>query len=1187
MSGWQFWIDRGGTFTDIIGRSPDGVIATKKLLSEDPARYRDAATAGIRSMLGLEPDADIPPGLVTEVRLGTTVATNALLERKGARTLLLVDRGMRDLLRIGHQSRPALFDLDIHLPSQLYEAVEEVGGRIAMDGSSLGALDEDEVRAMLDDYRQRGFEACAIALIHAWKYPANELRLSRIARAAGFAQVSVSHEINRMVGLVARASTTVADAYLSPVLRRYVNQVVAELGPVPLYFMQSNGGLVPAGNFQGKDALLSGPAGGVVGAAHTAAEVDEKRIIAFDMGGTSTDVALFAGEYERTLDTELDGVPLRVPMMAIDTVAAGGGSILSFDGVRFQVGPESGGAKPGPLAYRNGGRLTVTDANIRCGKILAARFPATFGANGSDPLDVEAVKRAFDMLAGQVSDPEARNVAEGFLKIAVAQMAGAIKRVALARGQDVTAFTLQCYGGAGGQHACLVAEELGMSRVLIDPLAGVLSAYGIGVAKEAHLRQQAVQEVLTTEVRERVGALADRLFDECAGHFADVRAELLERCVTVQLRYDGTDTTLDVALGDIASMRTAFEDMHRARFGFATPDRPLIVDAVMVEALRGRPAVARRVPASSRMAEPVDETEIWTHGRAWKTLVYEREDLGVGATVTGPAIICESIGTIVVEPGWRAQICENGAVILTRGSAGVEERQLSEPVLIELFNSMFTSIAEQMGAVLQNTSTSVNIKERLDFSCALFDAEGGLIANAPHVPVHLGAMGESVRTVIASREGSFRRGDAIVLNNPFNGGTHLPDVTVVTPVFDCDGDRPRFFVANRAHHADIGGSVPGSTPPNSRSLAEEGVVIDNFLLLRDGLLQEDALRTLLGSGPYPARNVDGNIADLKAQLAANAAGAREIETLATRQGWDQVELYAARVMDFGEECVRRVIAKIKPSSFDYRMDDGSMLRVDIRPDPVTRSAVIDFTGTSDQRDGNFNAPRAITQAVVLYVFRCMVGISIPLNEGCLRPLTIVSPDGSFLAPEPGRAVVAGNTEVSQAVCNAMLGALGAASASQATMNNLLFGNERFQYYETICGGTGAGPGFAGTGPVHSHMTNTRITDPEILELRYPVRLEQFGVRPESGGKGQWRGGDGAVRRIRALEPLTLSFIGSRRTVAPFGLMGGEDGATGRQWIERADGQVEMVPGVVEADLQPGDQIVIETPGGGGYGNAEN
>jgi 5-oxoprolinase (ATP-hydrolysing) len=1195
MSGWQFWIDRGGTFTDIVARDPAGHFSTVKLLSENPERYRDAAVAGIRAALGLAGGAPLPTDTIDQIKMGTTVATNALLERKGARTLLVLDEGFADLLDIGHQARPSLFDLAIVKNAPLYEAVEEVGGRVGADGTILRPIDEQAVRAMFDRRLREGYEACAIALIHAWKYPEAERRIAAIARQAGFSQVSVSHETSALMGLVSRSGTTVLDAYLSPILRGYVDQVTRELPGSRVYFMQSNGGLTDAALFRGKDAILSGPAGGIVGAARTARAAGFDTVIGFDMGGTSTDVALYAGAFERTVDAEIAGIEVRVPMMAINTVAAGGGSILHFDGARFRVGPESAGANPGPACYRRGGPLTVTDANVLLGKLNPAHFPAIFGPNGDLPLDREAVLTGFAALAdtitaatGKPHSPE--EVAEGYLRIAVANMAAAIKQVTLEKGLDAAAFALVCFGGAGGQHACLVADELGMDAVLIHPFAGVLSAYGMGLADQSAVRQQAVERPFDGDALIAAREFVDTLSKDAE---EDVRegeedADILTHCLA-DLRYAGTDTALAVPFGRLDDMAGAFHAAHRKRFGFATPERSLILDRVTVEAIRrGEPVLS--APLAARGDTPlaaVGHVPMHVAGQYRDVPVFDRDRLAAGYRLDGPVIVREATGTTVVETGWTALVEPQGQLLLSRtvprAGRADDQAAAADPVLLELFNNLFMAVAEQMGAVLRNTSTSVNIKERLDFSCALFDPQGRLIANAPHVPVHLGAMGESVRTVIASRGKTLKPGDMIVINDPFNGGTHLPDVTVIAPVFDEAGEELLFFVGNRGHHADIGGTMPGSTPARSQSLEEEGVVIDDFLLLDGGMFREAAFRALLTGARYPARSPDTNVADIKAQVAANEAGIAELRRVTARHGWPLVSRYMGFVLANAEESVRRVIDRIGDGSFDYVMDDGTPLRVTVTVDHAARSAVIDFAGTGAQRPGNFNAPPAVTTSVVLYVFRCLVGSDLPLNEGCLVPLDIRIPAGSFLAPTPGSAVVAGNTEVSQAVANALLGALGASAASQGTMNNFLFGNETYQYYETICGGAGAGPGFDGASAVHSHMTNTRITDPEVLELRYPVRLERFAIRDGSGGAGAHRGGDGVIRAVRMLEPMTATIVASRRTCGPFGLEGGAPGAVGRQWIERADGRRQALGGTADAALSGGDMIVIETPGGGGYG----
>ncbi|HEY4250167.1 MAG TPA: hydantoinase B/oxoprolinase family protein [Roseomonas sp.] len=1203
MAGWQFWIDRGGTFTDVVARDPDGHLSTRKLLSENPGRYRDAAVAGIRATLGLAPDAAIAPGVIEAVKMGTTVATNALLERKGERVLLLVNRGFADMARIGNQARPRLFDLDVRLPELLHERVAEIGGRVAACGTEIEPLDEAAARAALAEAHAAGIRAVAVVLMHAWAHPTHELRLGDLAREAGFTQVSLSHQASPLPRIVPRGDTAVVDAYLSPILRRYVEQVSGELGRhTRLYFMQSNGGLAEAGSFQGKDAILSGPAGGIVGAARTAAMAGIDRIIGFDMGGTSTDVALYAGEFERAFETVVAGVRMRAPMMAINTVAAGGGSILKFDGARFRVGPESAGAVPGPACYRRGGPLTVTDANVMIGKIQPAHFPAIFGPSGAEPLDLAVVQEKFTALAeaiaaatGTPQDPRA--VAEGFLRVAVANMANAIKQVSIQKGHDATRFALQCFGGAGGQHACMVADALGMETVFLHPFAGVLSAYGMGLADQSVIREAAVEAPLApggmASLADQLAALEQAGRDALAAQGADPAR--LGAALRLHLRYAGTDSFLPVAFAGHDAVLADFTAAHRRRFGFATPERPVIVEACIAEVTApGEQVREAALPPRSdgEVPRPLEAVPLFTEGCEHIAPVFDREALRAGDRVAGPALIREANATTVLEPGWTAEVTALNHLILRRATprqaARIADAGRPDPVMLELFNNLFMNIAEQTGAVLQNTSLSVNIKERLDFSCALFDATGALIANAPHVPVHLGAMGESVRTVIRARGATLRPGDVVALNNPFNGGTHLPDITVITPVFDPAGQEILFFVGSRGHHADIGGLSPGSTPPHSATLEDEGVVIDDFLLVERGRFREAEFRALLGAARYPARSPDVNVADIKAQVAANEKGVQELARAIAEFGLDTVRAYMRHVMDNAEESVRRVLDRLPDGRFATTIDDGTPLVVAVRVDRAARRAVIDFTGTGPQRPNNFNAPAAVCRAVVLYCFRCLVGEDIPLNDGCLKPLEIVAPAGSFLNPRAGgpgggAAVVAGNTEVSQMTCNALLAALGACASAQATMNNLLFGDADYQYYETVCGGIGAGPGFDGTGPVQTHMTNTRMTDAEILELRYPVRLEEFAIRRGSGGAGQWRGGDGSRRRIRFLRPMQAVIVASRRTVAPHGLQGGADGLPGRQWVERADGSTQWLAGSDSADLAAGEVLGLETPGGGGWG----
>lgn len=1190
---WRFWIDRGGTFTDLIGVASDGRLVTRKLLSENPERYDDAAIAGIKDVLGVAHGDPVPSERIHSVRMGTTVATNALLERKGTRTAFVTNRGLGDVLRIGTQARLRLFDLAIKLPSMLYETVIEVDGRIGVDGTETTPLDEKAARSALDAAKADGIEAVAIALMHGWKNPVHERRLSDIAREAGFTQISASHEVSPLLRLVPRGGTTVVDAYLSPILRRYVDKVAQSLDGTSLYFMQSHGGLAEASSFKGKDAILSGPAGGIVGAVRSAEAAGFGSIIGFDMGGTSTDVALYNGTFERSFDTEIAGIRVRVPMMAINTVAAGGGSILHFDGARFRVGPESAGANPGPACYRRGGPLTVTDANLCLGKIQPGHFPAIFGPNGDQMLDADIVQERFAAVARDVARSTGisrlpQEIAEGFLEIAIANMVKAIKQISIQKGQDPQRFVLTCFGGAAGQHACLVAEALGMDTVFIHKFAGVLSAFGMGLAELGTVRQCAVERPLAASAAEIDTAIAALSDEACAAVVAQGGdAATIRVTAQLHLRYDATEAILLIP-ADVTDRVAAFTEAHETRFGFAIPGRPVIVDAVSVEAIAPGESVHEQTPPRRETAlTPVDTGSIWSRGEARHASIFDRLDLRPGDEISGPAIICDANATTIVEPGWIAQIAAPDNLILRRqGEARgrvPDPDAPPDPVLLELFNNLFMSVAEQAGAVLQNTAQSVNIRERLDFSCAVFDAEGRLVANAPHVPVHLGSMSESVRHIIKTRGGTLRPGDVIALNNPSAGGTHLPDITVITPVFDPESTEIRFFTGARGHHADIGGITPGSTPPNATTLVEEGVLIDDFLLVDQGRFREVELRDLLLSARFPARNPEQNIADIKAQIASNHAAAAGLDAIVARHGWKLTSAYLRHVMDNAAEHVRRVIDRIGEGRFIYRMDDSSVIAVRVAIDRAARRATVDFTGTSAQHSGNFNAPRAITQAAVLYVFRCLVGEDIPLNEGCLDPIELIIPEGSFLAPASGAAVVAGNTEVSQAVCNALFGALGAVACSQATMNNFLFGDAKRQYYETICGGAGAGPGFAGASAVQTHMTNTRMTDPEVLELNYPVTVEEFSIRRGSGGAGAWSGGDGAIRRLRFHASMTAMIVASRREVAPFGLDGGDDGAVGRQWIERADGTREILPGRAETSIAPGDIFGIATPGGGGYG----
>ena len=1201
---WQFWIDRGGTFTDIVARRPDGSIATHKLLSENPEQYKDAAVAGIRHLLGLKPGEPVTPALVECVKMGTTVATNALLERKGEPTLLVTTRGFRDALRIAYQNRPRLFDRHIVLPELLYERVIEAQERMGAQGEVIEPLDEEHLKERLWAAYDAGLRSVAIVFMHGYRYTAHEEAAARIAREAGFTQVSASHATSPMMKFVSRGDTTVVDAYLSPILRRYVDQVAGEMPGVPLYFMQSSGGLADAQAFQGKDAILSGPAGGIVGMARTAQLAGHEKVIGFDMGGTSTDVSHYAGEFEREFETQVAGVRMRAPMMSIHTVAAGGGSILGFDGARFRVGPESAGANPGPASYRRGGPLAVTDANVMVGKLQPAHFPKVFGHAADEALDHEVVAGKFGEMAAQTGR-SAEDVAHGFIQIAVQQMANAIKKISVARGYDVTRYTLQCFGGAGGQHACLVADALGMTRVFVHPLAGVLSAYGMGLADQNVIREQAVETALAPEalpgIEATLNALAATARTELERQQAGSGTAVVHR--RVHVRYAGSDSALIVPFGTLAEITASFEAAYRQRFAFLMQGKGLVVEAVSVEAVLpgDAPAEPRHALQPAREAPRRGTVRMYTGGvdgmPAWHdAALVVREDLRPGDAVPGPAIIAEKNATTIVEPGWEAQLTDLDHLLLTRRAARAVQHAVGttvDPVLLEVFNNLFMNIAEQMGLQLQNTAYSVNIKERLDFSCALFDAEGNLIANAPHMPVHLGSMGESIKTVIQRNAGSMRPGDVYVLNDPYHGGTHLPDITVITPVYLADEAAPTFYVGSRGHHADVGGTTPGSMPPFSTRIEEEGVQIDNVKLVEGGVLREAEMIALLQSGEYPSLNPQQNLADLKAQIAANEKGQQELRRMAAEFGLDVVQAYMRHVQDNAEESVRRVITRLKDGQFTLPLDNGAQISVAVKVDAQSRSATIDFTGTSPQQTNNFNAPTAVCMAAVLYAFRTLVDDDIPLNAGCLKPIQVIIPPGSMLNPNPPASVVAGNVETSTCITNALYGALGLMAAGQCTMNNFTFGSTRYQYYETISGGSGAGiltdgagravGGFDGTSVVQCHMTNSRLTDPEVLEFRFPVRLEGYEIRKGSGGAGRWKGGDGGIRRVRFLEPMTASILSNGRVHGAFGMAGGAPGAVGINKVVRVNGRTELLEHIGQAEMQPGDVFEIHTPGGGGFG----
>ena len=1195
-SKWDFWIDRGGTFTDIVARSPQGDLRTHKILSEKPESYKDAAVQGVREIMGVSKTETLPKNAIRAIKMGTTVATNALLERKGERTVLFITRGFKDLLRIGYQNRPDLFALNIQLPDLLYSDVIEIDERLDADGNIIETMDLKKAREAISLAYGKGYRSLAVALLHGYKNSAHEKKLGEMALQQGFEQVSLSHEASPLIKLVSRGDTTVADAYLTPILKRYVNQVRSALGSDAverLMFMQSNGGLTDADLFHGRDAILSGPAGGVVGMVGTAHQDGFDKLIGFDMGGTSTDVCHYAGEYERSFETEVAGVRMRAPMMNIHTVAAGGGSILSFRDGRLQVGPESAGADPGPACYRRGGPLTVTDCNAVLGKLQPENFPNVFGPDSNEPLDIEAPRRLFEALSKNIAEQtgdaplSVETLAEGFLRIAVDNMANAIKEISVARGYDVTGYSLNCFGGAGGQHACLVADALGMTSIYLHPFAGVLSALGMGLADIVSMREkQLLVPVADIKV---INSAAVILSSEAAHEVLqqgvkDTDISIHEK---VYLRMATSQTTLPVDLASTDEMIEAFRAAHEVEFGFRPEGDDIVAEMISVEAVGASGATAK-LPNVQTQDSVHGSTHMWAEDKMQSVPTHDRTKMGVGATVQGPAVIFEPTGTTVIEQGWEGKCIDGGALVLNRAIPLQRKEAIGtsvDPIMLEVFNNLFMSIAEQMGATLAKTAASVNIRERLDFSCAIFDAAGDLVANAPHVPVHLGSMSASVKSILRENAGTIKPGDVYMMNDPFNGGTHLPDVTVITPIFDKAGTEVQFLVASRGHHADIGGKTPGSAPPDSRHIEEEGVLIKNFKLVSGGRLMEEDARALLASGTFPCRNIDHNMADLAAQIAANATGASELQKAVTQFSADVVQFYMRHVQDNAEESVRRVIDVLDDSQFTYPLDSGAKIEVNITVDKKSRSATIDFTGTSAQDPLNYNAPLAICHAVVLYVFRTLVGSEIPMNEGCLKPIKIVAPEGSFINPSFPAAVISGNTEVSQSIADALYGALGVIAGSQGTMNNFVYGDEALQNYETICGGTGAGPNFAGCSGVHSHMTNTRMTDPEVLETRFPVRVLSFSIRQGSGGLGQYNGGDGIVRELEFLSPMTVTVLSSHRETKAFGMDGGEDGAVGENLVRRKSGEQEDLHGNDQRDMGEGDVFIMKTPGGGGFGPA--
>ena len=1200
---WQFWIDRGGTFTDIIARQPNGHILTHKLLSENPRQYRDAAIHGIKEILGIGSEDKLPCDQISVAKMGTTLATNALLERDGENTLLVITKGFKDQLRIGYQTRPDLFALHIELSELLYCEVLEIDERIGAHGQILVSLNEATSREGLVKHYKNGLRSLAIVLMHGYRYHEHEKRLAKLAREIGFTQISVSHEVSPLMKLVSRGDTTVIDAYLSPILRRYVNLVASELEgqceqTSKLMFMKSNGGLTDAKMFRGKDAILSGPTGGVVGMAKACERAGLKKMIGFDMGGTSTDVSHYNGEFDKTFDTHIAGVRLQAPMMLIHTVAAGGGSVLKFDGARYRVGPNSAGAHPGPACYRNGGPLTITDCNVMIGKLQPALFPNVFGLNANQALDDETVATQFQKLAhrieketGDKRPPEA--VAAGFLTIAIENMANAIQKISVMRGYDVSEYTLCCFGGAGGQHACLVADALNMKQIIVHPYASVLSAYGIGLADIVVDRQQSIGQVLDDQLLDELEKLLNQLqqegIDELRQQSCEYPEPIFKRFLC--LRYQGSDTVLTVPHASLDELISRFEQTHKRQFGFISPENDIVVEAIDVEVICQTKLLTEieKLDAEIQHSNVDEVNNCYIDGQWQSTPFYHRNSLAVNEYINGPAVIFDSNNTIVVERGWRSKLTIDNNLMLERYTERKASRAIGtdvDPVMLEIFNNLFMSIAEQMGTVLEKTAVSVNIKERLDFSCAIFDPTGSLVANAPHVPVHLGSMSESIKTVIREHGRDMTPGDAYILNTPYNGGTHLPDITVIKPVFSSQTEL-LFYTAARGHHTDIGGTTPGSAPADSVSIEEEGVVIDAFKIVENGRFREQEIHYLLTHSRWPARNPAMNIADIKAQLAACEKGVEELNNTVSHYGVKTVHAYMKHVQNNAEESVRRALSVLKDGSFKYEMDDGHHIAVSIKVDQKNRKAVIDFTGTSSQHPGNFNAPTAVVKAAVLYVFRCLVEDNIPLNDGCLKPFDIIIPQRSMINPEYPGAVFAGNVETSQYIVDALFGALGVVAASQGTMNNFVWGNEKYQYYETLCGGTGATSDHDGADAVHSHMTNSKLTDPEVLEWRFPVILKSFEIKSGSGGKGQHCGGEGVIRKVQFLENMTANIISSHRKVPPYGLAGGGSAQVGNNRVEHVDGSITQLSGVDQMQLRPGDVFVIETPGGGGYGDPDD
>ena len=1209
MANWSFWIDRGGTFTDTLALNPNGRILSSKFLSVNPEKYLDAAIHSIRKFLSVPNEQKILVSQIDSIKLGTTVATNALLERKGSRTVLVTTQGFEDQLRLGYQNRPDIFARKINLPDQLYEKVVSVKERVLANGHIFKSLEINSVRDALQTCVEEGITSCAIVLMHGYKFINHEKKIAKLAIQLGFQQVSASHEVNPQIRFVERGDTTVLDAYLTPVLRKYINQLEenfeGDLGR-RLMFMQSNGGLTIPKLFHGKDAVLSGPAGGVVGAVEVSLRLGEKKIIGFDMGGTSTDVCHFSGKYERVFRGEIAGTRLASPMMNIHTVAAGGGSVLSYSAGRLQVGPESAGANPGPACYGKGGPLTVTDANVITGRLRPEFFPPIFGKKGNQNLDKQASILAIDPFSQQLQRT-AETLAEDWLSIATQNMVSAIKKISVQRGYNVLNYCLTVFGGAGGQFACEIAEKLGMSKCLLHSKASLLSAYGIGLATIRRVRKESVEKPLLDKGMESLISQISVIREALKVEVLDQGVELgeLESETTIFLKSENTDTSFPIVFQSVQEMRRSFKKSFKKQFGFLVETNSIIVDSISVEVYQKRKSLDISSKSSGKLSKKAAKfftTEQVFINDKWQNCKFIRkEDLNLDDYVNGPAIIIEAFTSVLVKPGWQAQLTQDKSIFLKKSQHRKHKHRTfvttkPDPMLLEVFNNMFMSIAEQMGIVLENTAQSVTIKERLDFSCAVFDSSGNLIANAPHMPVHLGSMEASVKAVIKKNKNICCE-DIYALNAPYDGGTHLPDITVVKPVFYGSDSKLIFFVASRGHHTDIGGLTPGSMPPDSRDIQDEGVYIENFKLVDSGYFLTKEIKHILSTAKYPVRAIDTNLADLRAQVAACEKGQKELNRLIEEYGSDLVQTYTSFVNKNASEMVKSILPSVKPGSYLYKMDndiDGNKrqiaVSVELQNKPLR--VTIDFSGTTLQTKTNFNAPEPVTRAAVLYAIRILVGGAIPMNSGLMSNIKIILPKGTMLSPRYPAAVIAGNVETSQAVTSALLLAFGIQAAAQSTMNNVTWGNDKYQYYETICGGTGAGilangKAHSGTSGVHSHMTNSRLTDPEILELRFPVILEQFSLRKDSGGTGLAKGGNGVVRKIRFLESMNFSIISGHRSVPPPGLHGGTGGSVGLTILERQNGEQIILDACDKISLIKDDLIIIKTPGGGGYGSLKN